>query len=111
MVFAVLGNGFDRRGGGGLIVLVGGGGGGGFGICWSVVVTVVLGSGFDYRFMGLLEIGLSTGVEIYVWIKVLTAIVVLGTAVLSFYMAWKKCRSNNNDSNPGLELQGRNCWW
>ena len=54
MVFAVLGNGFDRWGGGG---------GGGFGICWSVVVAVVLGSGFDYRFMGLLEIGLFTGFE------------------------------------------------
>ena len=65
MVFVVLGNGFDRRGGGG---------GGGFGIYWSVVVAVVLGSGFDcgsggdvlgsgldYRFMGLLEIGLFTG--------------------------------------------------
>ena len=26
-----------------------------------VVVVVVLGSGFDYRFMGLLEIGLFTG--------------------------------------------------
>ena len=49
MVFAVLGNGFDRPGGGG------------FGIYWSVVVAVVLGSGFDYRFMGLLEIGLFTG--------------------------------------------------
>ena len=61
MVFAVLGNGFDWWGGGG----------GGFGICWSVVVLGsgfdcgsgggVLGSGFDYRFMGLLEIGLFTG--------------------------------------------------
>ena len=49
-MFAILGNGFDRRGGGG--------GGGGFGICWSVVV---LGSGFDYRFMDLLEIGLFNG--------------------------------------------------
>ena len=62
MVFIVLGNGFDRQGGGG------------FGICWSVVlavvlgfglivvvVVVVLGSGFDDRFMGLLEIGLFTG--------------------------------------------------
>ena len=48
IVFAVLGNGFDWWGGGG----------GGFGICWSVVV---LGSGFDYRFMDLLEIGLFTG--------------------------------------------------
>ena len=48
MVFAVLGNGFDWWGGGG----------GGFGICWSVVV---LGSGFDYRSMDLLEIGLFTG--------------------------------------------------
>ena len=36
-MFAVLGNWFDRRGGGG----------GGFGICWSAVVAVVLGSGFD----------------------------------------------------------------
>ena len=35
MVFAVLGNGFDRPGGGG------------FGIYWSVVVAVFLGSGFD----------------------------------------------------------------
>lgn len=34
MLFAVLGNGFDRRGGG-------------FGICWLVVVAVVSGSGFD----------------------------------------------------------------
>ena len=38
MVVAVLGNGFDWRDGGG---------GGGFGICWLVVVAVVLRSGFD----------------------------------------------------------------
>ena len=36
------------------------GGGGGFGICRLVAVVVVLGFGFDYRFMGLLEIGLVT---------------------------------------------------
>ena len=53
MVFAILGNVFDWQGGGG----------DGFGIRWSVVVAVVLGSGFDYRFMGLLEIGLFTGFE------------------------------------------------
>ena len=35
MVFVVLGNGFDRQAGGG------------FGICWSVVVAVVLVSRFD----------------------------------------------------------------
>ena len=50
-MFAVLGNGFDRQGGGG----------GGFRICWSTVVVLVLGSGFDYRFMGFLEIGLFIG--------------------------------------------------
>ena len=51
MVFDILGNWFDQRGGGG---------GGGFGICRLVAVVVVLGFGFDYRFMGLLEIGLVT---------------------------------------------------
>ena len=51
---------------------------------------------------------LCSRVEIYVWVKVFTAIVVFGTAVLSFYIAWKKCRSNNNDAGPSLELQGHN---
>ena len=39
MVFAILGNGFDQWGVGGS--------GSGFGIYWSVVVAVFLGSGFD----------------------------------------------------------------
>ena len=70
---------------------------------------------FIYLFYLIQPLLFSSRVEIYVWIKVLIAIVGLGTAVITFYMAWKKCRRNNNVANPnnnvalanpGLELQG-----
>uniref|UniRef100_A0A2N9F418 Uncharacterized protein n=1 Tax=Fagus sylvatica TaxID=28930 RepID=A0A2N9F418_FAGSY len=44
------------------------------------------------------------GEEMLVWIKVATATVVLGIVLISLFHALRRCRSNNNDAPPRIEL-------
>nr|POE57031.1 hypothetical protein CFP56_02059 [Quercus suber] len=46
------------------------------------------------------------GLDMLVWIKVATATVGLGIALISLYLAIRRCRSNNNEAPPRIELQG-----
>ena len=47
-----------------------------------------------------------TRLDMLVWIKVATATVGLGIALISLYLAIRRCRSNNNEAPPRIELQG-----